>query len=35
MGEAERFFAYVKKNTYKTSANAVGKRLLDFGSGWG
>ena len=33
--EAAKFFKFVKHHTYKNSSNAVGKRLLDFGSGWG
>lgn len=33
--EASDFFRFVKENTYQTPANAAGKRLLDFGSGWG
>jgi len=35
LGEAATFFKFVKANTYQTSANSVGKRLLDFGCGWG
>lgn len=35
LAEATTFFKFVKANTYQTSANAVGKRLLDFGCGWG
>lgn len=33
--EAADFFRFVKENTYRTSANAAGKHVLDFGSGWG
>jgi len=33
--EAENFFKFAKANTYKSPSNAAGKRLLDFGSGWG
>jgi SAM-dependent methyltransferase len=35
LGEAAQFYKFVKANTYQTSANAPGKRLLDFGCGWG
>jgi SAM-dependent methyltransferase len=35
IAEAAKFFKFVKGNTYKTSANSTGKRLLDFGCGWG
>jgi hypothetical protein len=35
VGEAVNFFEFVKEKTYKTSSNAIGKRLLDFGCGWG
>jgi ubiquinone/menaquinone biosynthesis C-methylase UbiE len=33
--EAAKFFKFVKQHTYRNSNNAAGKRLLDFGSGWG
>jgi SAM-dependent methyltransferase len=33
--DAAAFFKFVKAHTYQTSANAPGKRLLDFGCGWG
>ena len=35
LAEAAAFFKFIKANTYQTSANALGKRLLDFGCGWG
>ena len=33
--EAAKFFKFVKHHTYKNSSNAVGKRLLNLGLGWG
>ena len=33
--EAAAFFRFVKAQTYKSPRHATGKRLLDFGSGWG
>jgi hypothetical protein len=33
--ESASFFKFVKHHTYGTAANAAGKRLLDFGAGWG
>jgi SAM-dependent methyltransferase len=35
MSEAMMFFKYIKAHTYKDAENALGKRILDFGSGWG
>jgi len=35
IAEAAAFFKFVKAHTYQTSENAPGKRLLDFGCGWG
>jgi hypothetical protein len=33
--ESARFFKFVKERTYVAAPRASGKRLLDFGSGWG
>jgi SAM-dependent methyltransferase len=33
--ESANFFRFVKQHTYRTTSNASGKRLLDFGAGWG
>ena len=35
VAEAADFFRFVKANTYRTAPAALGKRILDFGSGWG
>lgn len=35
MLEAWQFYRYCRGATYGTAANARGRRLLDFGSGWG
>ena len=35
VAEAGDFFRFVKANTYCTAPAALGKRVLDFGSGWG
>ena len=35
VAEASDFFRFVKANTYRTAPAALGKRILDFGAGWG
>ena len=35
VAEASDFFRFVKANTYRTAPAATGKRILDFGAGWG
>lgn len=35
IAEAADFFKFVKANTYRTAPAAHGKRILDFGAGWG
>ena len=35
VAEAADFYRFVKAHTYRTAPAAIGKRILDFGSGWG
>ena len=35
IAEADGFFKFIKMHTYGSPTNAVGRRILDFGSGWG